>query len=53
MQKGLILASTNQDFLRASFGDDITASYGKPITFHAVRKTIAGKWVDTIIIGLA
>ena len=31
-QKGLILTRTNQDFLRATFGDDITASYGKPIT---------------------
>ena len=51
-QKGLILTSTNQDFLRATFGDEITASYGKPITLKAVRKTIAGKGVDTIIIGL-
>ena len=51
-QKGLILTSTNQDFLRATFGDEITASYGKPITLHAVRKTIAGRGVDTIIIGL-
>ena len=51
-QKGLILTSTNQDFLRATFGDDITASYGKPITLRAVRKTIAGRGVDTIIIGL-
>ena len=50
-QKGLILTSTNQDFLRATFGDDITASYGKPITLQAVRKTIAGRGVDTIIIG--
>jgi hypothetical protein len=51
-QKGLILTSTNQDFLRASFGDEITTSYGKPITLRAVRKTIAGRGVDTIIIGL-
>jgi len=51
-QKGLILTSTNQDFLRATFGDDITASYGKPITLRAIRKTIAGRGVDTIIIGL-
>ena len=51
-QKGLILTSTNQDFLRESFGDEITASYGKPITLRAVRKTIAGRGVDTIIIGL-
>lgn len=51
-QKGLILTSTNQDFLRATFGDEITASYGKPITLRSVRKTIAGRGVDTIIIGL-
>ena len=52
-QKGLILTSTNQDLLRAAFGVDITASYGKPITLQAIRKTIAGRGVDTIIIGLA
>ena len=51
-QKGLILTSTNQDFLRATFGDEITASYGKPITLQPVRKTIAGRGVDTIIIGI-
>jgi hypothetical protein len=50
-QKGLILTSTNQDFIRAHFGDVITACYGKPVTLRAVRKTIAGRGVDTIIIG--
>jgi len=52
-QKGLILTSTNQDFLRATFGDEITASYGKLITLRAVRKTIAGRGIDTVIVGLA
>jgi hypothetical protein len=52
-QKGLILTSTNQDFPRATFGDEITASYGKLITLRAVRKTIAGRGIDTVIIGLA
>ena len=47
-QKGLILTSTNQDFLRATFGDEITASYSKPITLQAVRKTIAGRGVDIV-----
>ena len=47
-QKGLILTSTNQDFLRATFGDDISASYGKAITLRAVRKTIAGRGVDIV-----
>jgi len=51
-QKGLILTNTNQDFLRSQFGDEITASYGKPITLQAVHKTIAGRGCDTIIIGL-
>ena len=52
-QKGLILTSTNQDFLRSHFGDEITGSYGKAITLRAMRKTVAGRGVDTIIIGLA
>jgi hypothetical protein len=51
-QKGLILTSTNQDFLRLTFGDEISASFGKQVTLRAVRKTIAGRGVDTIIIGL-
>ena len=51
-QKGLILTSTNQDFLRATFGDEITASYGKAITLRAVHKIIAGRGCDTVIIGL-
>ena len=51
-QKGLILTSTNQDFLRATFGDEITASYGKPVTLHAVHKIIAGRGCDTIIISV-
>ena len=51
-QKGLILTSTNQDFLRKNFGDEIAASYGKRVTLKAVRKTVAGRGVDTIIIGL-
>ena len=50
-QKGLILTSTNQDFLRATFGDEITASYGKPVTLRAVHKIIAGRGIDTVIIG--
>lgn len=50
-QKGLILTSTNQDFLRATFGDDINASYGKPITLVAVHKIVAGRGCDTVIIG--
>jgi RNase H-fold protein (predicted Holliday junction resolvase) len=33
-------------------GDAISASYGKQITLRAVRKTVAGRGVDTIIIGL-
>ena len=49
-QKGLILTSTDQDFLRATFGDEVTASYGKPVTLRAVRKTIAGRGLDTIVI---
>jgi hypothetical protein len=38
--------------LRATLGDEITASHGKSITLRAVRKTIAGRGVDTIIIGM-
>jgi hypothetical protein len=38
--------------LRATSGDEITASHGKSITLRAVRKTIAGRGVDTIIIGM-
>jgi len=52
-QKGLILTSTNQDFLRANFGDEIAASYGKSVTLRAVTKRIAGRDVDTILIGLS
>ena len=51
-QKGLILTSTNQDFLRATFGDEINGSYGKQITLRAVHKMIAGRGIDTVIIGL-
>ena len=51
-QKGLILTSTNQDFLRSKFGNDISASRGQRVTLHAVRKTIAGRGIDTIILGL-
>jgi hypothetical protein len=51
-QKGLILTSTNQIFLRAKFGDEINASYGKRVTLRAVTKRIAGRDVDTIIVGL-
>lgn len=52
MSKALKSTSTNQDFLRANFGDDIATSYGKRVTLRAVRKTVAGRGVDTIIIGL-
>lgn len=50
--KGLILTRTNQDFLRAAFGDEISASQGKQVTLRRVQKTIAGRSVETIIIGL-
>jgi hypothetical protein len=49
-QKGLILTSTNQDFLRATFGAEITASFGKTVTLRAVTKKIAWRDIDTIII---
>ena len=52
LSKTLKSTSTNQDFLRANFGDDIAASYGKRVTLRAVRKTVAGRGGDTIIIGL-
>jgi alkanesulfonate monooxygenase SsuD/methylene tetrahydromethanopterin reductase-like flavin-dependent oxidoreductase (luciferase family) len=51
-QKGLILTATNQDFLRATFGDEITASYGKQITLRAVSKKIAGRMIDTVLVEL-
>jgi len=51
-QKGLILTATNQDFLRSTFGDEITASYGKAITLKAIQKKVAGRMIDTIIIGI-
>jgi hypothetical protein len=51
-QKGLILTATNQDFLRNAFGDEISAARGKQVTLKAVRKVIAGREVNTIIIGL-
>jgi len=50
--KGLILTSTNQDFLRATFGDEINASYSQRITLHTEHRIVAGTGVDTIIIGL-
>jgi hypothetical protein len=50
-QKGLILSATNQDFLRATFGDNITCSYGKAVTLRAVQKLVAGKMIDTILLG--
>jgi hypothetical protein len=52
-QKGLILTSTNQDFLRSTFGDEITASRGQRVTLCAVTKRIAGRDVQTIILGQA
>jgi len=51
-QKGLILTSTNQDFLRSTFGDEITASYGNAITLKAIQKKVAGRMIDTILIGI-
>lgn len=51
-QKDYIPISTNQDFLRATFGDEINASYGKPKPQRLVRKVIAGRGVDIVIIGL-
>ena len=51
--KGLILTNTNQDWLRSTFGDEITASYGKAVTLRAVTKTIAGRPIETIIINNA
>jgi hypothetical protein len=50
--KGLILTSTNQDFIRSAFGDEISACYGKKATIQAVTKTIAGRKCDTIILAL-
>ena len=47
-QKGLILTSTNQDMLRNTYGDDITASYGKTVTLTAEQIKVAGKLIDTI-----
>lgn len=52
-KKSLILTATNQDYLQKTFGDDITASYGKPVTIHAVTKRVAGKDIETIIIRVA
>ena len=49
--KGLILTSTNKQYLRATFGDNIAASHGKRVTLRAVTKRIAGREVDTILIG--
>jgi hypothetical protein len=48
----LNLTSTNQDFLRAIFGDEINSSNGKLITLRAVQNTITSRGVDTSIIGL-
>ena len=52
-QKGLILTATNQDYLRQHYGDDITASYGKPVTISATVKRVAGKDIETIVIHVA
>lgn len=49
--KALILTNTNQDYLRTTFGDDITASYGQKVTLRAVTKTIAGRQIQTVILG--
>ena len=51
-QKGLILTNTNQDFLRTTFGDEITACYGQRVTLHPVHKTVAGRDIDTILLAL-
>ena len=51
--KGLILTASNQDYLIATFGDDITASYGKPCTIHAITKRVAGKDIETIVLHVA
>ena len=51
--KGLILTSTNQDYLRKTYGDEISSCVGQPVTLHAVTKKIAGRDVDTIIITAA
>jgi hypothetical protein len=49
--KSLILTSTNQTWLRSTYGDEITASYNHVVTLHAVTKHIAGRDIDTIILG--
>jgi len=51
--KGLILTSTNQDFLKTTFGDEIPACYNQRVTLQPVQKKIAGRMVDTILIGQA
>lgn len=51
--KGLILTATNQDYIRATYGDDIAACYGQRVQLHAVTKTVAGRQVETIIITAA
>lgn len=50
--KGLILTSTNQKFLRDQFGDEIHASTGSQVTLTPVQKLVAGRQVDTIILGI-
>lgn len=50
-QKGLILTSTNQGYLRRTYGDEIAASTGQTVTLRAVTKKIAGHDIDTVIIG--
>ncbi|MFZ6029846.1 MAG: hypothetical protein ACOYYS_19200 [Chloroflexota bacterium] len=52
-QKGLILTSHNQDTLRAAFGDEIAACYGKQVSLRAETVKVAGKMVDTIRIVIA
>ena len=48
--KGLILTSTNQDYLRKTYGDEIGACYGKAVRLKPVTKKVAGREVETILI---
>ena len=49
--KGLILTSTNQDFLREVFGDEIGACFGQRVTVKAETVRVGGRDVETIRLG--
>jgi hypothetical protein len=51
-EKGLILTSTNKDFLQDTFGDSVQDCIGQDVTASPTKVRVGNKMVDTIVLGI-